>query len=338
MKKNTAILSIGLLSALFLISCAGNPNFTGGKNYVKQGVWDKAAESFELAAAGDPKNPEIQYYLGWAYCETGDYQKAGAAFENSRGLSDNFSDKCDSKIDEYWNDLAARGQEFAEGSQFEDATNLLEEALHLKPNDLNTHWYVAGLYGQMGDVDKAQEKFSRALEIDPDNDTTLTNYANFLGEHGREAEAIPLFERLSSMKEDDENLSRHLARLYDRAGQGDKALEIYKRLGDASAIMNDAYESYDNGEFEHAANLYEKAMMISEKGSENYFNAYYYSAAAYYKAENWEKAIEVSEGLIEEKDDDPLYFRLLGNCYKNVGRNNEALRAFKKSEELESRK
>ncbi len=338
MKKKSVWVAIGLMAALVLVSCAGNPNFTGGKNYVNQQVWDKAVESFELAEASDPKNPEIQYYLGWAYCENEQYEKAGAAFEKSKGISDKFSDKCDSKIEEYWTDLAARGQEFADGSQFEEATGFMEKALSLKPNDLNTYWYVAGLYGQMGEVEKAQGKFEKALELDEDNDTTLTNYANFLREHNREAEAIPLFEKLSSLKQDDENLSLHLAGLYDRAGQEEKALEIYKRLGNASAVMNEAYEAYDRKDFEPAAALYQRAMKIAEKGSEEYFNSYYYAAASFYKAEKWEKAIEVSEALIEEKGDDPLYFRLLGHCYKNVGRNNDALRAFKESEELESRK
>lgn len=338
MKTNLTAVAIGALAALFLVSCAGNPNFTGGKNYVKQGVWDKAAESFELAAAHDPNNAEIQYNLGWAYCEIGEYQKAGAAFAKSKKLSDQFADQCDQKILEYWTDLAARGQDLKDGGQFDDAAALFEDAVDLKPDDLNTLWFVADLYGQMGNVDKAQEKYEKALELNPDNDTTLTNYANFLGEHDREAQAIPLFERLSSMRPDDENLSHHLARLYERAGMSDKALAIYKRLGDASAVMNDAFELYENEDFEHAAGLYEKAMMIAEKGSGDYYDSYYAAAAAYYKAGMWDKAVEVTEGLVAEKGDDPKYYRLLGNSLKNAGRNNDALRAFKKSEELESRK
>jgi len=338
MKRNQLIAAGGILVVMVAFSCAGNPNFVGGKNYVKQGVWDKAVESFELADATDPDNPEILYHLGWAYCETEDYEKAGSAFTRSKGLSDKFAEPSDAKITEYWGDLAARGQEFAEASQFERATVLFEEALFLKPEDMNTYWYIASLYGQMGEVDKAQAKFETALELSPDNDTTLTNYAKFLGEHDMEADAIPLFEKLSSLKEDDENLIRHLAGLYDRSGQEEKALEIYKRLGDPSALMNEAYEAYDSKEYVSAGGLYETAMVVAGKGSEDYYSSFYYAAAAYYKAEEWEKAIELSEALIEEKGDDPLYYRLLGNCYKNVSRNNDALRAFKRSEELESRK
>ncbi len=338
MKRKLAIAAVGLWVAALALSCAGNPAFTGGKNYVQQGVWDKAAESFKLAAAKDPKNAEIQYYLGWAYCENGKYREAGEAFGRSKELSDKFAAKSDEKIDFYWGDIAAKGQEFAEASQFDKATELMEKALYLKPNDLNTYWYVANLYGQMGDVEKAREKYEKALQLDPDNDTTLTNYAKFLGEHKMEADAIPLFEKLLEEREDDENLARHLAELYDRAGEEEKALEIYKRLGDASVLMNDAYVYYDGKEYDQAAKLYEKAKMIAEKGSDDYFDAFYYSAASFYKAGDYEKALEVGEALVAEKGDDPRYWRLLGNCYKNVKRNNDALKAFKKSEELESRK
>jgi tetratricopeptide (TPR) repeat protein len=183
------------LCLLLVLSCA-NPHFVGGKNYVTQKVWDKAAEELEVAVQQQPGNAEAWYYLGWAHGEMGNYERAAQAFRESKKLSDVFSSQVDEKIDGFWNDLAARGQDLERSGQYDQAAKTFEQAILLRPEQVRSQNFLANLYARMGQNDKAMGVYERALQLQPDNDTTFQNYAKFLDESGLGEKAIPSFEKL----------------------------------------------------------------------------------------------------------------------------------------------
>ncbi len=330
---------IAFLSIVFLlvISCAGNPHFIGGKNYVNQQVWDKAVGELEMAIEQQPSNAEAHYYLGWAYCEVGDFKRGGDSFGESKRLNEAFGEKADKKLEGYWSDLAARGQEFKNGGRFEEAAENLRNAIYLKPTNVRTLVFAGDIYSQMGQIDSAVELYDKAIESDPENDTTLTNYARLLEDNGREEDAIVQYDRLVQLREGDDKklLQGKICQLYARIGDSEKELECYRSLGDASPIMNLAYEAYDKEDFATAKELYGKAKSVAAPGSPDYFDAFYFMMVSSYKAEEWDDAIELGEALVREAPDDPKYWSLLGNSYTKLGRGQDALRALKRKQDLE---
>lgn len=326
---------VASLSLLTLLACMANPHFVGGKNYVKQEVWDKAVTELKLATEEQPGNAEAWYYLGWAYGEEGDYGKAADAFHQCKSLSSAFDKDVNSKIDFFWDNLAARGQDLEQGGSYTEAAELFEDAIKLKPEHTASYQYIARIYGQMGEIDKAADKYEEALELQPDNDTTLTNYAKFLEDHGLEERAVPLYEKLSDRRPDDTNLKGYLANLYWGSGQKDKAIALYKELGDVSFFMSKAYESIEAERYAEAIEEYGIARQVAEPGSEDYLDAFYNSIVAAYKMEDYDTAIRLGEQLVEEDPKDPRNWRILGRAYSSVKRSENALSAYKKAEDLE---
>ena len=332
-------MAVFLLSAILVtLACMANPHFVGGKNYIKQEVWDKAIQELEMATDEQPENAEAWYYLGWAYGETGDFGNAGRAFNRSKEISDQFAGQVDSKVNGFWTDLAARGQDLEKGGQYEAAAEKFENALLLKPDHVASYIYAANLYASMGDVEKAAEKYENALEIRPDNDTTITNYAKLLEENGLESRAIPLFEKLHESRPDDANLTHHLADLYGRTGQEEKQIELYRGLGDPGPLMARAFDAFAADRFEEAYDQYHKAMDVAAPGSEEYYDAAYNAMVSAYKAKRYDDAIFLGEKLTQEKPGESQYWRLLGNSYSKMKRAEDALNALSKANDLETGK
>ena len=113
-------------AALCLIIPAGtafarNPHCAGGIQYVVNGMKDKdkgntedyerqmhkAVDQLEMCSSQDPKDFEAVGYLGWAYAEIGDFEKAGDAFQRAiAGLTEKGDKKkaewAKSNRESYW--------------------------------------------------------------------------------------------------------------------------------------------------------------------------------------------------------------------------------------------
>ncbi|MFH1278024.1 MAG: tetratricopeptide repeat protein [Candidatus Eisenbacteria bacterium] len=332
-----ARLTIVVLSLflLVLVACMANPHFVGGKNYVNQEVWDKAAAELEIATSQQPENAEAWFYLGKSYGELGEFGKAADAFQKATDLSDQFDDETERTVDVFWQDLAARGQDLEKGGAYADAAVLIEDAIRLRPRHIPSYRFIARLYAQVGEVDKAASMYEEALDIRADDDTTLTNYAKLLFDNGLEERAIPVFERLSKIQPDDETLNYQLADLYWGSGRRDDALAIYRKYGDASSLMANATKAYDAGNFPEALSYYDMVRQVAEPGSDNYADAFYNSVVTALQMKDTGQAIRIGEELVKERPGDSRNWRALGQAYREAGMQEKALDAYKKSQDLE---
>ncbi|NNE09211.1 MAG: tetratricopeptide repeat protein [Gemmatimonadetes bacterium] len=335
--RNFLRLSLPAFTVLLIgLSCAGNPNFIGGKNYVKQGVWDKAANEFELAIEADPSNAEAYYYLGWARTETGEFQKAAEAFSQCRAMSDEFDEQCDQKAKSHFDNLAAQGQQAKEAGNFKLAAEKFDLALLLLDSNVDAFLYAADIDAQMGNIDEAVAMYERALELEPENPGGLANYALLLDDNGRYLDAIPVYQRYIEVADEShkEAVRGTICILYGKAGDEQRELECYQELGNVIPLLNKAHEAYQAENYDEAVNLYSTVRRVSEPGSEEYFEASYNTMVTYYRMEDFGNAIEIGETLVEEKANDPQVWRLLGNSYSKAKRPQDSLRALKKAEDL----
>ena len=61
--------------------------------------------------------------------------------------------------------------------QKEDAIKLLESVVALSPNYSNAHWYLATMYDERGDIDKAIAEMEKVLELNADNQQVVDKLA-----------------------------------------------------------------------------------------------------------------------------------------------------------------
>ena len=60
-----------------------DPDFAAGKMHLAKGQWASAIEALKLASLRDPRNPDIQNYIGYAYRRIGLPQLALAHFKQA---------------------------------------------------------------------------------------------------------------------------------------------------------------------------------------------------------------------------------------------------------------
>ncbi|AKB34756.1 hypothetical protein MSSAC_0166 [Methanosarcina siciliae C2J] len=154
--------------------------------------------------------------------------------------------------------------------------------------------YLAGLYRDMGNYDKALLLFQRDLEIseklldpqDPYLAITLNNFAGFYSQLGDYEKALPLFQRALEIREKMLNSQdpaiattlNNLADFYRKIGYYEKALPLFQRaLGIIEKVLdpqdlylagalNNLAALYDSmGDYEKALSLYQRALEIFEE-------------------------------------------------------------------------
>ena len=96
-------------------------------------------------------------------------------------------------------------------------------------NNIRAHWYLAMLYVNKGDYDKAVEEGELAASMDP---AALTSYGSALMHAGRYNEAIDVFQKVlrrNPVKPPSMCLA-NLARSYRVIGKYEESVRVYKRL------------------------------------------------------------------------------------------------------------
>jgi Flp pilus assembly protein TadD len=68
------------------VKAAGDPDIEAGKAAIERKDWAAAIASFERAATREPKNADIENYLGYAYRNRGDYDRAFTHYRKALDL------------------------------------------------------------------------------------------------------------------------------------------------------------------------------------------------------------------------------------------------------------
>lgn len=94
-----------------------------------------------------------------------------------------------------YNDL---GLGYLRQGKLDLAQEKLERALEINSDDPAANHYIAELFKQQGDPQKADKYYDKAVELDPKNPMVLNNYGAFLCEQSRFADAEKYFLRAAT--------------------------------------------------------------------------------------------------------------------------------------------
>ena len=214
------------------------------------------------------------------------------------------------------------GLALLKAKDYEQGLVLMEEALGLAEQEENEQVLklakkngsvaasnVGNSSYKAGEFDKAMEFYMKGLEMNPENVSCLLGKARVLDKQDMKAEAVSTFIDAGDM--------------YVASEKADRAEKVYKQ---AQTIVGKLYVGKD----------YDKAIEAGMAHLEKRDNAevYYYMSRCQLEKKNNEDALQYISKAIElataGENVDDKYYMALGISLENLGRNDEAVEAYKK--------
>lgn len=174
----------------------------------------------------NPDAMEFYYYLGLAYYQKDDTDKALEIFKNGVLQIDEKSDK--RLASDFYSIL---GDLYHSKEMKAEAYAAYDSSLVCNPDNINTlNNYAFFLSEERQNLDKAEEMSFKTIKAEPENSTYLDTYAWILFEKGRYTEArIYIEQALKNGGDKSQLIVEHCGDIHYKAGNKDKALEYWKK-------------------------------------------------------------------------------------------------------------
>ena len=345
-----------VLALVVLVACAAgctNANLVGGRNYVEQGVYDKAVSTLEKAVVDLPNDPEAHFLLGKAYAQTNQYEKAAPELAKAAELDPGFYKlRADTVQGDVYAQLFNAGIEFQQAGQYAEALDRYKRAALFRPNEKNLYQNLGFVYAKMGQKDEAIKTYRKLYELDPTNTDALRSGLGILIDAGEREEAAKIAEEILAAKPGDMDMLGFLADMKyadadsakargDTETQKQKLREViplYEQVLQAEPANTEAmYQlgliNYQLEDYNKAATHFESTLEQSQPGDARHRDALYNLAVSYIKSKQYVLAELRLRELIEQEPNECDHYRLLNATLREQKRSNEALDAARKYEE-----
>jgi tetratricopeptide (TPR) repeat protein len=216
----------------------------------------------------------------------------------------------------------------------------------------------------LGNYQEAAENYQNALKIDPDHDASMYELARIYQRENRTDDAILLIEKAISINSHNKWYYVFLADLYKKNRQFEKVVEVFEKLIEklpstidyrydlalTHVIMGNYKEAIDTyNEIEQIIGVSEdlslkkrnlwsnlnkqgKALNEIERLAEAYpYNSRYLQilAESYVKSDDYDKALETYNRVLEINPDDPYIHMSLFDLYRQMGNDAKAYEELK---------
>jgi tetratricopeptide (TPR) repeat protein len=156
-----------------------------GKGYLSRSQEDQAIAEMQLAAQADDKLPYVHYYLGLAYRQKRNLEKAKEEFSHDLALHSG-SAASDNAVAYDYDQLGIVAYLQQEN---QEAQRDFEEAVKREPS-IGTSWYgLAKIYREQGRSNQALKAIDHALAIDPNSASVHYLRSQILSQLGRKEDA-----------------------------------------------------------------------------------------------------------------------------------------------------
>jgi arylsulfatase A-like enzyme/Tfp pilus assembly protein PilF len=179
---------------------------------IEEGKETTAIPLLERVVAEDPLIPHAQYFLGVAYKEIRQYDKAILHLNKAIQLVP------DSMMGQYEMALA-----LYEKGDLQTASTHLEIVVAHSPDWTDARFSLAAIYARVDRVPEAISQLGVTLELDPDHYRAHLLRGRILSLEGRAADALPDLEKAVSLQPKSKEAHQFLADAYLQLGQGEKA-------------------------------------------------------------------------------------------------------------------
>jgi tetratricopeptide (TPR) repeat protein len=227
-------------------------------------------------------------------------------------------------------DAYAAGQGALRNGNLPEAVAAFRLAVEAAGDNGLYRFALADALYRSGEMNDALAEYEAAVQRDSRNVRYATDWARALGRAGRSTDAVAVYETVISMAPDDADALRSLANIHLRSMEPVKARPYLERL--AGLLPNDPTQKIDLGRVLEGANdlvgaaaQYQAALAISPGIHLARTNL----AEVYMKQNRGAEAIAVLDEGIRANAAEPVLYREKGRVMDRLGRNQEAVAAYR---------
>ena len=221
---------------------------------------------------------------------------------------------------------------------FENAEVLYKKILQLKPNHLNTNFFLGTLFIQRKDFYLAKKKFLKVVLINP-NHFYAYNYLGIIHKELKNFDkAKEYFDKAISLNKNYADAYYNLGLLYKDSEDYKNAQKYYQKTIQANPNHINVYNNLGNifsifGKTKEAINLFKKAIEINPKNAQAYNNI----GNRYKELGEYKKSIEAYNKAIKINLNIEQVYANLGNVFRIKKDFKKAIKYFEKSNSENSR-
>lgn len=195
-------------------------------------------------------------FLGYAFLENGEEEKANSAFDCAY-------DKAPDKSEYYW----LLGRYFKEKNHYPEAKDNMAKALEHKPEAKKILYDYAILSNTLGDKEEEKRALQRLLGLDPDDSEALFSLANLYLHEAKIEDSLGLYEKILATNKNHLGALTNMGNALRRVGTPEKAIKYLEEAVKASPLSieansNLAYAYYESENFRSAREIFQKVCQI----------------------------------------------------------------------------
>lgn len=325
------------LGMVFLFLACPPTAKNAARIYIQQGEYEAAKEQI---LAGLEKSPnDYEYYVLLAKVEIGlanwlsasEAFHRGVAIDSARTVNWLQADK--QNVPVYWQAFYNAAVTLMNDKEYDRALKNLRYCEILDPDNVSEYILEGGIYGELGESEKANAAYEKALSIDPENaeayflvgravfekglyDSSIVNFKeavkHFVTKYDRAVKV--LFQNLPAV---DENIARDIFKLWNAKKEEELDNLVKVKLG------------FDGG-------LPEQRRTIEQfyKTADGLARTHYYIGMSYYNLRNDSLALAYLEKSIDIKGDDIDALYYAGEINLKIKKYDKSIGYFKKITEV----
>jgi tetratricopeptide (TPR) repeat protein len=225
--------------------------------------------------------------------------------------------------------------QFLEASMKGDYTQLLptlEEAVKRLPTDIDLRYFLARIYRNFGELDKALEQFEIAQELDPNRKLVYNDLGYLFADRGDFTTALKYLDKYQEMAPDEPNpydskgeILMNAGRLDEAVVQLETALDKWPNFYFSAIRLVELYREFwdykrANSYIEHAKSIVDDPKLV--------FNVLYNEAMLYWRFGKIKDAENIFRSLLEEHPTSTYVTLTFAEMYKSVGDTAKALQLY----------
>ena len=196
----------------FMVPASGSKIlFAKAFMHFEEGKIDEALAVLDSIEQDNPDYPKAKFYKEYILKESGRNKEISHGNVDLNDFDDVFAD-------------AMKNYRL---ENFKEAINLFNNALKLKPNDLDSLYNLSLSYAGDLDIQAAVETLDLAIDINPNDPRFWNDKGNYLGVLGNFEEAIDCFDKAIELHQD-ETVWNNKAFMYAQMNEYDNALKAYE--------------------------------------------------------------------------------------------------------------
>jgi predicted O-linked N-acetylglucosamine transferase (SPINDLY family) len=213
--------------------------------------------------------------------------------------------------------------------RFEESVRALHKGIELRPDYAKSHYFLGNALYKTGELQGAAEAYRKAIELRQDYSEAYNNLGNVLQSLGLVDEAIEQYRQLIRLRPELPEAQFNLGNALQSLGFYDEAISVYRCAVELRPTYAEALNNLGNSL--RSRSLYADAAAASRREQNLPPGA---PAGETQKRSDFEEAAAAFNRALALNPNFPEAHINLGNLYKDAGRLDEAIDAYRKAHEL----